>query len=232
MTTYNIGSKVTLTVELKGKYNVFNLVGAWGVISSTFLYKMVDVEGNIFVWKTSSNGLMIDEETEKGNIIPVFANIGDIIVIKGTIKGFSTYKGEEQIELTRCKLVSFVQREPTEEEKREMKKREQILSLNGADFIWEMPYRQYKTHYADCETVAGSFTEYDDGKKTVQVIIREGRLKNSGVRGKKFFGYELTNEEGRKCYFTAVSEENAERRASKEYPGHNWEVTNKYTWRV
>ena len=46
-----------------------------------------------------------------------------------------------------------------------------------------MAYRQYKNSYADCKTVNGS---YDGTSKTVEVIIPDGRMKPSGVRGQRF----------------------------------------------
>ena len=47
----------------------------------------------------------------------------------------------------------------------------------------QMSYRKYKTSYADCKTVAGS---YDAGTKTIEVIIPEGREKPSGTRGERY----------------------------------------------
>ena len=47
--------------------------------------------------------------------------------------------------------------------------------------IERMLYRRYKTSYADCETVLGS---YDKATKTIEVMLPEGRKKKSGVRGK------------------------------------------------
>lgn len=38
-----------------------------------------------------------------------------------------------------------------------------------------MLYRRYKTSYADCQTVPGT---YDKATKTIVVIIPEGRMKN------------------------------------------------------
>lgn len=46
-----------------------------------------------------------------------------------------------------------------------------------------MSYRKYKQAYSDCKTVPGS---YDAGAKTILVLIPEGRMKKSGVRGEKF----------------------------------------------
>lgn len=46
-----------------------------------------------------------------------------------------------------------------------------------------MFYRKYKSAYADCETVPGS---YNPGRKTIIVLIPDGRMKPSGTRGEKF----------------------------------------------
>ena len=54
------------------------------------IYKFVDVEGNIFVWKTSK--YIAKEE-------------GEEVKIKGTIKDHSEYRGEKQTVLTRCKII-------------------------------------------------------------------------------------------------------------------------------
>jgi hypothetical protein len=84
-----------------------------------------------------------------------------------------------------------------------------------------MPYRQYKEHYSDCETVIDSY-EDRNGNKVIKVIIREGRLKNSGVRGKHFSGYEVEfkDENGKKarCTFRAVCEDNVMKQWKKLFP--------------
>lgn len=49
-----------------------------------------------------------------------------------------------------------------------------------------MLYRRYKTAYADCKTVPGT---YDKTTKTIVVIIPEGRMKKSGVRGRRYNYY-------------------------------------------
>lgn len=73
-----------------------------------------------------------------------------------------------------------------------------------------MKYSQFKRHYADCTPVPGT---YDKDLKTIEVIVPEGRMKPSGVRGESFHGYEMfmADEAGkvfRACY-RAVSEANA-----------------------
>lgn len=79
-----------------------------------------------------------------------------------------------------------------------------------------MKYSQYKRHYSDCKTVSDS---YDKVSKTIDVIVPDGRLKPSGVRGESFHGYQLWFEDssGKQCYYTyrAVSLENAKNRHYK-----------------
>jgi len=55
--------------------------------SIVYVYKFSDAEGNIYVWKTSTD---VPEETTK---------------IVGTIKEHSEYKGTKQTVLTRCKVI-------------------------------------------------------------------------------------------------------------------------------
>lgn len=64
--------------------------------------------------------------------------------------------------------------------------------------IHRMRYSAYKQHYNDCETVRDS---YDKNSKTIEVIIPEGRLKPSGVRGERFHTYKLWLCNNGKNYF-------------------------------
>ena len=76
--------------------------------------------------------------------------------------------------------------------------------------IERMYYGRYKQHYSDCETVPGS---YDKSSRSIEVILPDGRKKPSGVRGKRFHGYQigLTDQNGKHgyCTYRAVCEENA-----------------------
>lgn len=77
--------------------------------------------------------------------------------------------------------------------------------------VIRMKYKAYKEHYADCETVYGS---YEKGNKSIEVIVPEGRMKKSGVRGKNFHYYTfkgIDNITGHSVRTTikAVSVENA-----------------------
>ena len=51
-----------------------------------------------------------------------------------------------------------------------------------------MLYRNYKQHYSDCETVPGS---WEADTKSIEVLVPDGRMKPSGVRGQRFHGYIL-----------------------------------------
>ena len=55
-------------------------------VNTTFLYKIIDVNGNVFIWKTQK----------------VLDNVN---AIKGTVKEHSDYKGIKQTVLTRCKVA-------------------------------------------------------------------------------------------------------------------------------
>ena len=52
------------------------------------IYKIVDVNGNVFTWKT-------------GNYID-----GEVKTITGTVKGHSEYRGIKQTEITRCRIAA------------------------------------------------------------------------------------------------------------------------------
>lgn len=81
-----------------------------------------------------------------------------------------------------------------------------------------MRYSQYKKHYADCVTVPGT---YDKDLKTIEVIIPEGRLKPSGVRGERFLTiWLMVGDSPDKMFkhgFRAICYENAVKRAKKLY---------------
>ena len=84
-----------------------------------------------------------------------------------------------------------------------------------------MRYGAYKEHYSDCKTKPYS---YDEDKKTIVVLVPEGRMKASGVRGKHylFLRYEGTERAtGRHVEVTvkAMCRENAEKQLRMYYPG-------------
>lgn len=226
MKKFEIGSKIEFTATLTGKFTFSTCFG------NQTIYKMVDVSDpeTIFVWKTST-GLYKNTVADDGFVKPEGAFKNDTVTVKCTVKAFSEYKGEPQIEITRAKLVDVVHA-VTKEQLDAKKKEEQVASLAEGDRIIKMDYKRYKNHYSDCETVAGSYIRYDDGFSYIEVIVRAGRMKNSGVRGQRYAGYEFTNELGQKAVYRAVCESNATKRVNKENPGHKWECTHVYLYKV
>ena len=205
-----IKERMNMVVTLVGEYEYVTRFGY--AEQSNFIYKFKDDEDNEIVWKTT-NVIGMDTIDDKGyeGWIPVCK--GDKIEIKATVKAHSIYRDNEQTVVTRAKVLDIIEKALTQEEKEEIKQAEQLETLTGEDFIYTMPYRQYKEHYADCELLAGSWNEEE---RTVGVIVREGRLKNSGVRGRRFADYLFKNGNRCRCIY-AVSEENAWKRLEKEF---------------
>ena len=210
----SIGDKITATVKLVNEFKYtdykFNRYGG----TDHFTYIMEDENGVVFVWKTTNiMGMNVLKEERNGSKYYDFVAVhkGDTCVLTGTVKEHTEYKGVPQTVLTRCK-VSHIEHAPDEQK---IKKEQQMQSLEEGDFIWEIPYRQYKQHYADCETLSGS---YDEELGTIKVIIRKGRLKNSGVRGKHFYRFCFVAPDGKYATYRAVCEENARKQMLKEFP--------------
>ena len=209
----NVGDRVELTVKLVREYGFDSY---FGYNKTTMIYTMEDEAGNVFVWKTSG---VIKKETVRadGLIDTDVARKGDTIGIKATVKGHSEYKGEKQTELVRVKAV-WIDHAPTKAELDAARAKEQRASLGEGDFVWRMPYRQYKDHYSDCETIAGSFRRCG-AENTVEVIIRDGRLVNNGTRFKHYSAYRFVGPDGKKSgWYRAVSWETAFNQLKKDYP--------------
>lgn len=84
----SIGDRIQITVQsVKCLTSWENTFGYYP--TTTYLYKIVDQEGNVFTWKTSN---FIDEEN-----LPK--------TIKGTVKEHSEFRGVKQTVLTRCKVA-------------------------------------------------------------------------------------------------------------------------------
>jgi hypothetical protein len=192
-----------------------------------YIYSFEDADGNVYIWKTTAI-MGMDKE------VPIkngdsrweydFVNNGDTAVVKATVKEHSEYKGTEQTILSRV-TVKSISHVPTKYEINEQRRIEQLKTLAEGDFVWHMPYRQYKSHYADCETLANSYSRED---VTIGVIIRKGRLVNSGVRGKHFGGYEFIIDGKYRCCYRAVCVENAEKRCRADYPSSTIEFHTVY----
>lgn len=76
-----------------------------------YIYTMVDADGNVYVWKTTTFMTLKREsetgwETDSKGRTWAYDKInkGDTITISATVKGKSEYKGQPQIELTRVKV--------------------------------------------------------------------------------------------------------------------------------
>lgn len=223
-----VDQKIKAEVTLVGIYEftsyAFSYYG-----TTNYIYTMKDSEGNVFVWKTTSFMSVKMGQNEHGDDQWYGIRKNDKISITATVKDHSTYKDEEQTVLQRVK-VKLIEKAVTWEEKVAMKQEEQLATLKGEDFVWVMPYKQYKEHYSDCETIFQSYDTHEEEANrrhqfipaTIAVIIREGRLKKSGVRGEHFSGYQMQNEDGQKITYRAVNEDNALKRVQKDFPDHTW----------
>lgn len=227
-------ARITVEVTMNNIYQYSAPAYGYGY-ETRYIYTMQGEDGTVYVWKTATWMCInvyegVDQNhanfyDSKGVAYePQGINKGDKVVITASVKGQGEYKGQPQTELTRVKVVERTHNAADElKQKKESRKAEQLDSLQGEDFIWEMPYRQYKEHYSDCETVIDSYNDHNGMyPASIKVIIREGRLKNSGVRGQHFSGYEFffVDTDGKKariCY-RAVCEENAIKRLYKEFP--------------
>ena len=215
-----IGTRISVEVQLVNDYSYedtkFSYYG-----TTHYIYTMQDNDGNVYVWKTT-NTLIVDNP-DKTNGAELYAiRKGDTMQIVGTVKEHTEYKGTKQTVLTRCKF-SLVKQKLNE---KNVKAEQQKQSIGENDFVWEMPYKQFKEHYADCETLVNS---YNAESRTIKVIIRQGRLRKSGVRGKHFNGYAFTDGNGNVVCYRAVSEAHARKHMKKDFPdSDNWEFFTVY----
>lgn len=77
----NVGDRITVQIA------DFSIVTSWETqYGMTYIYKIVDIDGNIYTWKTSGG---IAEETK---------------AIVATVKAHNEYRGTKQTELTRCRV--------------------------------------------------------------------------------------------------------------------------------
>ena len=217
-----IQKKVTLTGEFQFSRKAF---GGYRD-EEVHVYKMTDNEGVVYVWKTTA---FLKAETTIGDKVDTyFPHKGDVLAIRATIKGETEYKGELQTEINRVIVDEIISKYQEAVVEAKAEKQKQSIDVEAGDRIVEMFYRSYKQHYADCETISGS---YDEDFGTIKVIIRAGRMKPSGTRGKHYKGYELVNEKGEHVTYRAVSEDNALKRAHKNYPDEVWECIHVYDYR-
>lgn len=224
-----VGKRYEMTVTLVSEHE---FTTHYGYLSQPMtIYIMRDESENVLVWKTSAVlGIEREVQRDGGEWKDLqFDGVrkGDSFTMKATVKAHTEYKGTEQTEITRVKVVD-IHHVPTKKEKDAQTKAEQLASLHDGDFVWyQMPYKQYKEHYADCEIVAGSYVDNSEINarsmrghfpNTVDVIIRKGRLVNSGVRGQKFHSYAFKVDGLITPGYVAITLENAEKRVKKDYP--------------
>ena len=177
------------------------------VYGYTYL-NVMNVDGACLVWKGSA-----PIEGENGSEV-----VGASITICGTIKAHNNYKGTCQTIINRCKYsIVSVPEQPIDKAKREQFKR---LESEPVEIWRKMPYRQYKEHYSDCETVVGSYL-LKNGNSYVDVIIPEGRLKASGTRGQRYSTYTFKFNNGKIFNIRAVSIGNALKQMKKHFPNLN-----------
>lgn len=212
-------SRIEKVVTLLGEYTFTRRAYGGFRDETVSIYKMTDDDGAIYVWKTTGT-LRMETLLDNDDVEMYFPRKGDVFRIRATVKGETQYKGEAQTEINRVNVTEIISKhiEKTAE------KQKKSINLEEGDYIWEMPYGQYKKHYSDCETIAGS---YDDERRMIKVIIRAGRLKASGTRGEHYAYFKVTNGTDVEWY-KAISEENAIKRAKKEYGGEWWIEDAKY----
>lgn len=128
-----------------------------------FIYKFIDDEGNLLVWKTSKV-LGIEFINENNNEAFRFVDIGDKIFIKGNVKGQDNFRGEAQVVLTRVSVDYIVEQgSMTEEQVTKFKQELQLSKLPKDIEIRTVSYREYKGSYNSYETLVNSFKRTDHG---------------------------------------------------------------------
>lgn len=121
-----VGKKITIT----GKGSIITSYQTqWGF---TTIYKFVDENDNVFIWKTSNT---ITGTDKRGDTVYV----GDMrtITITGTVKEHNEYNGEKQTVLTRCKVSGFTLTEERKaEENKEVKQEDTDVYFKELMDMW------------------------------------------------------------------------------------------------
>lgn len=68
-----------------------------------YIYKFVDGDGNLLVWKTTA---CLEQEDEDGFLVPI--KRGTRLTLRGTVKDHCEYHGTKQTALSRCKVTLLV----------------------------------------------------------------------------------------------------------------------------
>lgn len=233
-------NRITMTGVLTGDYSFERPAFGYGM-ETVRIYKITGEDEKVYVWKTTgvlgmnievpygTRGCYLTDERKHVSYNWQGVSRGDKITFTASVKGESEYKGEPQTEIQRVKVTAIVKK--PEEPKKPAR---EIAPLQEGDREIEMPYKQFKDHYSDCETVPGSFRRdaHNGGNSYITVIVRAGRMKASGVRGKHFAGYEVeftVNGKYGFCTYRAVSDENAIKQAQKDFPdGEGFNIRHVY----
>lgn len=216
-----VGKRLTL----EATYNkTFEFHGYYG---NSYMHLFTDSEGNQLVWKTTNYVVEINNGKENPKLkgVTEFIRKGSVVEITATVKEHSEYKDIEQTLITRCKF-KVIQAAKTFDEIQQEKLDAQLKSISEGDSVIEMLYKNYKEHYSDCETLINSF---QSETKLIKVIVRNGRMKASGVRGKtfhwyKFSGIEKDTEKTIRVTIKAVCKDNAVKNLLKNYPECVWNI--------
>ena len=127
------------------------------------IYKFIDEEGNLLVWKTSKV-IGIEYINENNNEAFKFIDLGDKIFIRGNVKGHDNFRGEDQVVITRVSVDYIVEQgSMTEEQVTKFKQELQLSKLPKDIEIRTVSYREYKGSYNSYETLVDSFKRTDHG---------------------------------------------------------------------
>ena len=127
------------------------------------IYKFLDEDNNIYVWKTSKS-LGVDFVDENGDEMFEFVNPGDRVFVYGTVKDISQYRGEDQIVITRCKIYDILEHGVlSEDDILKIKRDIQLSKYPSIQEIRTVRYKDYKNEYQKYETLIDSFVRNDKG---------------------------------------------------------------------
>ena len=73
------------------------------------IYTLADAEGNCYVWKTA-NAIVAEREDEDGFIDETYAEPGDKVTMRATVKEHGEYRGVKQTVITRPKVKEVEKR--------------------------------------------------------------------------------------------------------------------------
>lgn len=160
-----VGKKICVKARIINIYSFANNYSYYGGVS--YIYNMEDMNGNSIVWKTSISMVDINLNDEE-----YYIKKGDIVLISGIVKEHSIYRDCKQTVLSRCKYC-LEDKGSSEEELREIDKKNQINSISDKDEIKTVLYRDFKNNkeFENCEVVIDSFKRVN-GNAYIDVIIR------------------------------------------------------------